>query len=73
MDVEELLKRGENNDNTDSEWLKLEEDIGTYLSETDEKEWDRRIAPLGLGEQVFMICDGIRRRLKKEAERKQNG
>ena len=62
MDAEELLRRGNNKDNTDSDWMKLEEDIKTYLSETSPEEQDRRIAPLGLAESVLMICDGIRRK-----------
>lgn len=73
MDVEELLKRGDSKSNTDSDWLKLEEDIKIYLSETSREKQDSRIAPLGLAESVLMICDGIRRKKIRKMDNKENG
>ncbi|WP_409016151.1 hypothetical protein [Anaerostipes caccae] len=64
MNAEDIVRRIENKDNTDEEWLKIHADILAFL-EGDPSEEDKKIfVPLGYLEMVSMICDGIKRKEK---------
>ena len=64
MNAEDIVRRIENKDNTDEEWLKIHADILAFL-EGDPSEEDKKIfVPFGYLEMVSMICDGIKRKEK---------
>ena len=62
MNIEDLIKRWENKENTDEEWLQLEKDMIQFLSEENKLEEKRKLSPLGILESTVIICDGIKRK-----------
>lgn len=58
MTADELIEKSKKA-KTDEDWLNLLDDIEQYLKEDHPHEERIKIAPLGLSEFVFMMCDGI--------------
>jgi hypothetical protein len=63
MDIEDLLKRSKNRNNSDEEWLQLEQDMHQFLDEEHSEAEKRKLVPLGALESVTIICDGIKRKI----------
>jgi hypothetical protein len=63
MDIEDLLKRAKNRNNSDKEWLQLEQDMDQFLNEEHPEDEKRMLIPLGALESVTIICDGIKRKI----------
>ena len=62
QNIEDLVKRAQNKDNSDDEWLQLEKDMHEFLKKEDHPQSERkRLIPLGWLESVTIICDGIKR------------
>ena len=61
MDINDLINRSEDKENTDEEWLQLEKDMIQFLHEDHPAEEKKRLSPLGRLEVVAIICDGIKR------------
>lgn len=62
QNIEDLVKRAQNKDNSDDEWLQLEKDMHEFLKEDHPQSERKRLIPLGWLESVTIICDGIKRR-----------
>lgn len=62
QNIEELVKRVQNRNNSDDEWLQLERDMQEFLREDHPVEEKRQLSPLGGLEVVTIICDGIKRK-----------
>lgn len=60
MEIEQLIQRAKNKNNTAQEWLQLEKDMHQFLSEDHPDEEKRKLTPLGWLESVTIICDGIK-------------
>jgi hypothetical protein len=61
QNIEDLVKRAQNKDNSDDEWLQLEKDMLEFLKEDHPQSERKRLIPLGWLESVTIICDGIKR------------
>lgn len=61
MNIDDLIKRWENKENTDEEWLQLEKDMIQFLHEDHPQEEKKKLSPLGILESTVIICDGIKR------------
>lgn len=61
QNIEDLVKRAQNKDNSDDEWLQLEKDMHEFLKEDHPQSEIKRLIPLGWLESVTIICDGIKR------------
>ena len=57
----ELIERCKNKNNTDDDWLKLYDDIISFLDENPSEEDRRKFVPLGYLEMVCIVRDGILR------------
>lgn len=64
MTADDLIKRVKIKNKTDEEWLKLHEDICSFLNESPTLEEKQHFVPLGYLEVVSMVCDGILRKRK---------
>lgn len=62
QNIEDLLVRTQNKNNSDDEWLQLEKDMHEFLKEDHPQSERKRLIPLGWLESVTIICDGIKRR-----------
>ncbi len=62
QNIEDLLVRAQNKNNSDDEWLQLEKDMHEFLKEDHPQSERKRLIPLGWLESVTIICDGIKRR-----------
>lgn len=62
QNIEDLVKRAQNKNNSDDDWLQLEKDMHEFLKEDHPVEEKRQLSPLGGLEVVTIICDGIKRR-----------
>lgn len=61
QNIEDLLVRTQNKNNSDDEWLQLEKDMHEFLKEDHPQSERKRLIPLGWLESVTIICDGIKR------------
>lgn len=61
QNIEDLVKRAQNKDNSDDEWLQLEKDMHEFLKEDHPQSERKRLIPLGWLESVTIICDWIKR------------
>lgn len=62
QNIEDLLVRTQNKNNSDDEWLQLEKDMHEFLKEDHPQSERKRLIPLGWLESVTIICDGIKRK-----------
>lgn len=62
QNIEDLVIRVQNKNNSDDEWLQLEKDMHEFLKENHPEEEKRQLYPLGGLEVVTIICDGIKRK-----------
>lgn len=62
QNIEDLVKRAQNKNNSDDDWLQLEKDMHEFLKEDHPQSERKRLVPLGWLESVTIICDGIKRR-----------
>lgn len=62
QNIEDLVIRVQNKNNSDDEWLQLEKDMHEFLKENHPEEEKRQLSPLGGSEVVTIICDGIKRK-----------
>lgn len=62
MNADDIIKRIQNKENTDEEWLNIHEDILAFIENNPSEEDKKKFIPLGYLEMVSMICDGIKRK-----------